>query len=40
VIVEQPRAKPPEHKPNYEKFKQKDQERLGKNPLTDTAPRR
>lgn len=40
VIVDQPKAKPPEHKPNYAKFKQQDQERLGKNPLTDTAPRR
>lgn len=39
VIVDKPKAKPPEHKPNYEKFKQKDQERLGKNPLTDTSRR-
>ena len=40
VIVDKPKPKPPEHKPNYAKFKQQDQERLGKNPLTDTAPRR
>ena len=36
VVVPQPaQTRPPEHKPNYDKFRQKKSERLGHNPLTD-----
>jgi tetratricopeptide (TPR) repeat protein len=35
VVVSKPKQKPPEHKPNYDKFRQKQKKRLGHNPLTD-----